>query len=624
MYRLQPQFNKCISAIVFFTLFSHSYQCWPQDFDFGNISAAELETRADADFPNANAVVLYREVHSTLGEYIDVHERIKIFNEEGYENATIVIPYDDVLRLKGATYNLVNGSIVKTELDKDMVFTDEVVKGVEIKKFTFPNISSGSIIELSYRSKNGTFANIDLQYDIPIKRIEVKITNDSDLDTEIIQNPRAFLRVNRQQKGKTLTVSASNIPALEAENYVYDMDMYRSYLSINPTSITGSYRFNDWQTLVGAIMDVSSFNLAFRRKNYYKDELETLIGSEKDVEQQVRLVYNYLKETMSWNGDHGILPKQYTKETFKNKEGSMAEINGLFISMLDKLNIEVNPVLVSTKLNGIPLTASLGAFNTIIAGVVIDGKIRLFDIASEQSNFELLDPLLLNWRGIYINMDEKTFNWVNLTDTDTSVLNVIASMAIDGDLKVSGEVVERNGGYFDINRRNAIKDLPQDEFVNILAYDNPGLELFDVQAAIKDKGTDLEYSFEMENAIDKISDKVYFSPLFFLALRENPFQKEKRNYPIDFRFKFKQQQMIQITLPEGYKVESLPEPTKIVLPDDLGSFVYLISEANGAVRITTTLEIKEPVFSYDKYDIIKEFFKVRMAKEQEQVVLMKY
>jgi len=45
----------------------------------------------------------------------------------------------------------------------------------------------------------------------------------------------------------------------------------------------------------------------------------------------------------------------------------------------------------------------------------------------------------------------------------------------------------------------------------------------------------------MDGAIDEIDGKLYFSPLLFLTLEENPFQKETRKYAIDFGYPFKQQ-----------------------------------------------------------------------------------
>ncbi len=612
-----------IAITICLILLFHNSVTTAQNYDFGKVSEAEVVSKMDSNFPDANAVVLYRYVNSYLGNYVEVYERIKIYNEEGYDYATIRIPYPDVTRVKGATYNIVNGQMVKSKLDKDLIFTDEIVKGIDIKKFTFPNVSPGSVLELSYRSTKATAADIDLQYDIPVKKVLVKITNRSQVGIEILQNPRAFINVNRNENGGVTIISANNVAALESENYVYDMEMYRSYLKINTISITNSFQFGNWKKLVELILDVNKFTYAFKPKSTYKDEVAAIIGGEKNREQQIKLIYNYIREVVKWDDTYGVIPGQTIKGAFKKKEGSMADINAMFISMLASIDIEANPVLVSTKLNGIPLTASLSAFNGLIAGVIIDDNIQLFDAAGDKSSFDLLDQSLLNWKGIYINKKDKTFSWVDLTDTDLSVKSVIANANINEDLFIVGKAKERNRGYYSVIKKYQLKDLGKNEMEDILNYDSEGLEIMDVKASNDEKVTDVNYEFEFEGAIDEIDGKIYLSPLLFFSLGENPFQKEERKFPIDFGFAFKKQLMINIEIPENYIVESLPEATRIVLPDNYGSFTYRITSNESSIQLSTVFLINEPVFPYDKYQILKEFFKVRMTKEKEKVVLSK-
>ena len=73
------------------------------------------------------------------------------------------------------------------------------------------------------------------------------------------------------------------------------------------------------------------------------------------------------------------------------------------------------------------------------------------------------------------------------------------------------------------------------------------------------------YKFLKESQADVIGNKLYFSPLFFLKTSENPFKLEKREFPVDFGYPSSTKYMININLPEGYKVESAPSPISISL-----------------------------------------------------------
>lgn len=594
-----------------------------QNYDFGKVSPTEVAATSDPDFPDANAVVLYRYVNTYLGNYVEVHERIKIFNEEGFDKAQITIPYADVGKVKGATYNYENGQVVETKLDKDLIFTDEVIKGIDIKKFTFPNVKAGSVLELFYTSKKGTLKDISLQYDIPIKKIVVKITNRSQAQTEILQNPRAFLNVNRKRDGGQTIISASNVVPLEEENYVYDMDMYRHYLKINLISLTDTYTFSNWKTLFGTLMDNSDFKYALKKKNIYKDDVQALMSGVTDPIEKMEKIYNYLRNYMKWDGSYGMYPAKSIKDLYNAKEGSMADINALFISMLESVDIDADPVFVSTKLNGIPLTASLSAFNGLIAGVKMDGKLYLFDVACNLSSFDDLDPGLRNWKGAYIDQKDRTFDWVDLMSSEMAMRSVMASIEIDEDLVAVGKAREHNAGYYAASAKHRLKDLSETEMDDILSYDMEGLEVMEVRSNEKGKDLDFDFDFEYENGVDEIDGKLYLSPLLFFGMQENPFQKDERLYPIDFGYAFRNQAMLNLKIPEGYQVESVPSPTKLVLPDDRGSFIYRISANGQTVQVSTVFQINESVLPHDSYTMVKEFFKARMEKEQEQLVLTK-
>ncbi|MDC8003173.1 DUF3857 domain-containing protein [Aureisphaera galaxeae] len=610
-----------ILLLICFLTFTAAVQ--GQDYKFGKAIKNDVLLKQDVKFPEANAVVLFREVTVFLGSEVEVYERIKIFNEEGYDHATVRIPYPDVKRVKGATYNLVNGAVEKTELDKNLIFTDEEIKGVKIKKFSFPNVNAGSVIEFSYRTDRGTFANIHLQHDIPIKREKIHVTNNTGAGVEILQNPRAFLDVARVEEGKTTNFIANNVPALEHENYVYDMDVYRSFLKINVTAFGDFYKFNNWKSLGGKIISVDYFSQGMKAKKFYRDDIEAALGGEIDQLKKARIVYNLLRDKVKWNENYGYIPDQSVRETYKKGEGGLDDINILLVSMLESVGIDAAPVLVSTKRNGIPLSASGSAFNGVLASAVIAGKTYLLDGAHHNSRFDYLASHFLNWQGLRIFQDH-SFDWVTLENNNVSAKNIIGQASIDEDLMISGNVRERHSGYYGIYKDSEIEDLGENKIETILDYDADGLEVNEVKADAKKEGiVDVSFAFEMENAIDEIDGKLYFSPLLFTAIPENPFQKEERKYSIDFEYLLKDQTMMTIKIPEGYQVESLPEAIKFSLPDNMGSFIYRISAQGTNIQVQCAFQINTPLMPYDTYDSLKEFFKVRMDKETEKVVLSK-
>lgn len=81
--------------------------------------------------------------------------------------------------------------------------------------------------------------------------------------------------------------------------------------------------------------------------------------------------------------------------------------------------------------------------------------------------------------------------------------------------------------------------------------------------------------------------------------------------------------MVNITIPEGYKVESLPEKMALQLPDGLGIFKYNISQKGNQLQLLVSSEIKVALILASYYESVKEFYGQMVAKESEKVVLSK-
>ena len=134
---------------------------------FGKIAIKDFETDALLKDSSANALIIANIgsteflVKSNEGRMylsFDEFKRIKVLKKTGFEIATISIPIyvndkglsEKLENLKAVTYNLENGKIVETKLQASEVFSEKSTKNWTIKKFTFPNLKEGSIIEYSW------------------------------------------------------------------------------------------------------------------------------------------------------------------------------------------------------------------------------------------------------------------------------------------------------------------------------------------------------------------------------------------------------------------------------------------------------------------------------------------
>src|SRR5690606_2867036 len=98
--------------------------------------------------------------------------------------------------LKAATYNLVDGKIQETKLEKDGIFKTEVSKYYNETKFTVPNIKEGSVIEYKYTIASPFYWSVDdfvFQHAIPVKKLEAKFETPEYFNFKV--NTKGYLRI---------------------------------------------------------------------------------------------------------------------------------------------------------------------------------------------------------------------------------------------------------------------------------------------------------------------------------------------------------------------------------------------------------------------------------------------
>src|SRR6185369_13000316 len=153
---------------------------------FGKVSADDFSQKIYSIDSNANAVVIAdigsSEILGNSKASFSVefkrYRRVHILNKNGYDQADVRIYIykngsveEDLSSLKAVTYNLENGKVIETKLDKNNIFKDQLDKNRAIKKFTFPNVKEGSIVEFEYTVNSDFLFNLQpwaFQGDAPV------------------------------------------------------------------------------------------------------------------------------------------------------------------------------------------------------------------------------------------------------------------------------------------------------------------------------------------------------------------------------------------------------------------------------------------------------------------------
>ena len=646
-----------------------------QDYKFGKVSVNELQEKFHPQDSSANAAYLYkdRKIYYTYdGEtgwaiVTEVHERIKLYNKEGFDYATEKIRlYDSsssekVSSIKGYTYNLENGSVVKEKLDKKQVFKERKSKNIAVQKFTMPNLKQGSIVEWQYKITSPFALYIDeisLQHTIPIKHINITVqipeyfnfkrhlkgylpinvvenmrnrtiqySYRSKSSSKRITTERSAEKVSLQEK--VYTINKSSVPALKEESHVSNINNYRSTLPLElsytrfPGSPAKSYS-TTWEDVCDKIYKANDFGEELKKINYFKNDL-SLILENTNREEQLGVILQFVKSKVKWNGEYGKYTDEGVKKAYKEGVGNVAEINLMLISMLNEAGFKANPVLVSTRNNGIPVYPTSKGFNYVIAAAEMNGELFLLDATEEFSIPNVLPVRDINWRGRIIK-DDKTSDWISLVPTVPSVENVAMNININSDGFIEGMQRVNYTNILALDYRNKYSKLTEETIIEKVEEKNGAIEISSFRMLNKDKINKpiVEmFQFSSEDLVDVVGDKIYFKPLLYRATIENPFKLEKREYPIDFGAPFKEKNLISYTIPEGYTIEFIPENIAVGLSDNYGVYKFSVKVEGNKINVMSILEINTAVFPALNYAELKEFYRVIVNKNLERIVLQK-
>jgi hypothetical protein len=640
-----------------------------QNIELGKVTKKELEARVHSSDTSAPAAFIFKKAR-TFFTYNEKNGfecttkfsiKLKIYKKEGFKWANFKIPYyvgfeslDDekVYITKAFTYNLENGKIDKQKVTSEGKFVEKVNELWQTKLITFPNIKEGSILELEYELKSPYLSELptfQFQYNIPvdyaqlqteipefyiykaIKSGYVNVTMNDVMEHTSISYNNKYNQVEYlgYQQIKTL-YEVAEVPALIEEDYVSNIDDYYGKIQqelqlIRFPNEEPKQIATTWESVAKSIYEDKEFGAELNKNSYFLNNLKQITDKSESKEERLKAIFEFVKNKMTWNGRYGYYTKKGVEAAYNESSGNVAEINLMLTAMLKMGGLDANPVLLSTRDNGVALFPNRSKFNYVIACVDLDGKQVLLDATEKFASINCLPIRDLTSNGRLIKKDGSSVE-VNLVPKYNSNDIVNLLVTIDKSGLVSGQVREQYIDYNALRFRQKYAGISTENYLEKLESKYKGIEVENYE--IKNEKSVYEpivetYNIKNNNVVEVIGDKMFFSPLIYLAMEQNPFKQENRQYPVDFSFPNKDKYQLAITIPDGYEIESLPKSASIAMVDKLINFVFSATKTDNKINISMSLDINNYLIPADYYDSLKEFFKVVIDKQNEKIVLKK-
>ncbi len=627
-------------------------------------NAQKAPEKAEADMyiekcdfePDAPAVVLFdkgnifflREEGGFDIKYTR-HKRVKIFKEAAFDQGEIKIPLyigdtdvEVVKDIKATTYYYDGKSIEKTVLDPDQIFEEPINKHWYQKKFAMPNLKEGCVVDYEYTVISPFIFNLpdwDFQNDIPTIYSEYQ-TNMIPFYTytyraqgftafDIFESgeskglDRQFM--NLTFRDMNYTFGMKNIPSFNDESFISSKEDYIKKIDfqlseINYPSGYSKKVLTTWPALAKDLMDLPEFGIYLKKSTKIGSKEFTHLQSQSDMEK-IESVLKYMKSNYKYNGRNSYAASESIKDFINLKTGNSANINLLALGILQSLNVDCKPVIISTRDHGKVYEDFPFAdfFNDVLIIATVGDKKMILDATDPYCPTNLIPANCCNGKGFIV--DEAEEKWANIYNNLPSHDMTSLSYSYNPETnQLEGSTRVKTTGHIAISERKRYTS-NEEKFVDHLNSD--GLKVKDdITVNAEEKEGQFNYSFDFTSSVDQIENQIIINPFMKLPVQDNPFKQKERDYSIDFVYPFVRNFQVNIKLPDGYKIEKLPidvsRNTKNI------AFSYKITQLeNNTFVISSNYQIKKPIYPSSTYNELKSFYKLVTEQLNQSIVVTK-
>lgn len=627
-------------------------------YTFGEVSQEEMEMEKYDKDEDAEAVVLFDIGKSEFrlnGNKFEITfertTRIKILTEAGIDWAEVNIPLynqgrtaEKVRKIEANAYNLEDGEIVKVPFNVKNTFDEKINENYSVTKFAIPNVKEGTIIEYKYSTISPFIFNLqdwEFQWRIPVVHSEYETAmvpfyeynfllqgSDKLYSYDYYRDNKSRLIYDETYQNIIHNFVLKDVPAFENESFITSINDYIIKIDFQLSKVkqldgTSEEILTTWEELNESHITRKDFGVYAKAAERFASRIFDIKDlKSKSEEDRFNEIVSYVKENFTWDGDN----RKYTTKTASNfnkdKIGNSAEINLFTIGLLNAAGIEAKPVLISTRSHGkIKVDYPYSHFfNYVIILAEIDGKTVLTDATDRYIHNNRLPIKCLNDVGLVIQKGEET-KWISLESNATSrileniEINKITPDSLNANIKLVANEYDAN--YY------------RKRFSGKTELIKEGLETDDYQidkSSIKvDNQSDIEkpytLTYSQTGTAEIVNDKIYLSPFLDEIFDENPLKQKERTYPIDMTYSRIRILNSIIDMPEGYKIDYLPETINI--NNENIALVYNINSNEDKITASLQYHFKKPIYPAEMHKELQSYYDEIIKKGNDKIVFVR-
>jgi len=669
-------YTKLLTIVLLFAITKYAAAQEKSSIKFGKISTEDFDLHTG---DTSNGAVIIADIGSTsfvgnnkgwFSHVFKHYTRIKILNQSAFALATQqLLLYKDgddkeeLIDINGAVYLSENGKIVGSKLDKKDVFEDKYGVNFIAEKFTLPGVKPGAIIEYTYTIKSDfdfrlhpwEFQNMQYpclwsEYQVAIPNLLIYAFVSQGFDSFYInkswvshENYLVTEQANSTYASNTQDLNVGSytnnqrwvikdVKPLKIESHISSAGNYVDKIDFQLNKISDGVTYkdvvNDWPKMSEELLKEKEFGRVLNESPQWLNSTISNVSTDNTDElQNAKNIYYYVRDNFNcthYPNFNNVNIKTSLQDVLKNHSGNEGEINLLLILMLRQKGFTADPVMLSTRENGYNSVnyPILDKLNSVICKLQASGAVYFLDASKRRLGFGLLTNNCYNGIARVVNAAHP--DAINLSaDSIKETKVVMVSITNGGSGTLNGIVRATQGMFESFNIRENIALQPENTAKILKEYCPLGLPVTDVAV---DSLTNTElpvmlhYNFNLNT---NNSDNFYFNPFVTQLLEKNPFSANVRLYPVEMPYCTQNVYILNMDVPEGYKVEDVPKSARMQLGEKDGQFDYIIAVTSKRIQMKCSLILNKANFGPEYYEALRNFFADIIKKQFEQIVFKK-
>jgi len=645
-----------VKSILFFislNLLAFGYACGmkqPLYSSPGNSSELTFEVSSIPDSLKNNADVVVREYNSettikSLSSLVtNVHVVLTVLREGGLDYANLVLPYDqftDIENIKAITYNedgiQISHSKPSQILDESAIpdglfYTENRVKKLKLSALRYP-----FTVEYSYEIDQSKIIGyprwmpID-DYRISVEHAMMTITAEEALMPRFKEfNLPQPARITKNKELTTITYEVQNLPAVEKEKVSIPLEERVPVVRVAPDTykmLGMDFDFRSWKSI--GLWDYTLNKDRDVLPEKTRQQLSALIRDKKDDLSKMKAIYRFVQETTRYVCVTLGIGGMQTSEAREVAEKDYGDCKGLVNytkALLKEAGITSYAALVRAGRDEQDILTDFPSlqFDHVILCVPQEGDTVWLECTSQNLPFNFLGEFTCNRHVLVITPEGGVLVKTPAYPGSSNTMNrrIIIELDTLGNATAKITAVYRGLKYevMEILENKSVQDM-KDFYITKMKTPSATINKISFTYRKDNDPQAVEnVGLTLRSFATHAGNRIFVPFNLFLYWNPDLNRLSTRKTPLCFRRSSIDSDTIEIHLPSGHQVESLPET--VDLSSQFGHYTLTAIQKDNIITFIRTHEIKEGRYPPESFAEFTSYLQKISKSDKANAVLIK-